>query len=49
MIGSVAELVNEKRRLYKNGESIVEISKQITELKKTRYLGHDNRHAFATD
>ena len=49
MIGSVAELVNEKRRLYKNGESIVEISIQITELKKTRYRGHDTRHAFASD
>ena len=49
MIGSVAEVVNEKRRLYKNGESIVEISKQIIKIKKTRYRGHDNRHAFATD
>ena len=49
VMGSVAELVNQKRRLYKAGESIVEISKQITELKKTRYRGHDTRHAFATD
>ena len=49
VMGSVAELVNEKRRLYKNGESTVEKSKQITELKKTRYRGHDTRHAFATD
>ena len=47
--GSVAELISEKRRLYREGRDITEISARITEFKKTRYRGHDTRHAFATD